>query len=111
VGGPPPPSPPPPPPPPPRNMISWYTHCLWIFKVSGLNCFSSWICVCTLTSHVLEIEKKNSRLTPENVCSSRSTHTRLPRFIKEHRKMGGFFCRGLFYQMSASYLILGRKRF
>jgi hypothetical protein len=20
-------------------MISWYTHCLWIFKVSGLNCF------------------------------------------------------------------------
>ena len=40
--------------------------------------------------------------------------TRIPvsrGFFKEHRKMGGVFCRGLFYQMSSSYLILGRKRF
>ncbi len=37
----------------------------------------------------LKSKKKNSRMTPQNMCSARSTHTRLPRFFWGVRGNGG----------------------
>jgi hypothetical protein len=42
--------------------------------------------------------KKKSRLTSQNVCSTRPTRTGLQGFSKN----GVVFCRGFFYQMSSS---------
>ena len=46
------------------------------------------------------------------ICAPHGQHIPVSRgFSEEYEEMGGVFCRGFFYQMSASYLILGRKRF
>ena len=71
-------------------MISWYTHCLWIFKVSGLICFFLLnLCLYPSRSYSWNPKKKNSRLEPQNMCSSRSTHTSLPRFFQGAWGNGG----------------------
>jgi hypothetical protein len=56
--------------------------------------------------------KKKNHGWHRKVCSPHGPHIPVSRgFSKEHRKMGGVFCRDLFCQVSTSYLILGRKRF
>jgi hypothetical protein len=58
----------------------------------------------------LKLQKKKNH--DRKKCAPYGPHTPVGRgFSEEYEEMGGVFCRGLFYQMSASYLILGRKRF
>ncbi len=84
--------PPSPPPPPPRNMISWHTHYLWIFKVSGLNCFFLLnLCLYPSRSYSWNPKKKIHGWSLK-VCGSHGQHIPVSRgFPKEHEGMGGVF--------------------
>jgi hypothetical protein len=53
----------------------------------------------------LKLQKKKSRMTPPKMCDPYGPHLPVGRGFSEG--IGGVFCRGFFYQMSAStYLML-----
>jgi hypothetical protein len=84
-------------------MIAWHTHCLWIFKVSGLNCFFLLnLCLYVYRSCSWNRKKKITDDDAKCVFLTVNVYPSPEVFLKEHRKVYFIKCR---------FLIVGRKRF